>query len=232
MRGDPRLRPAGWYTQRIVRRSLAELMAVDDPAWLLVQGWIAAARNRVEVLPPAASRGDNLAGLQVTLRSPLGAVAYETGGLLVDHGWLRILGSGHPRLPRAIVDWNVERNVVGEPPPFVLVADDVVGGCFALDGGGWGAPGHVHYFAPDALAWEDLGHGYSGFLRWAFEGNLAGFYADYRWDGWEREVEAAPGDEGYSIVPLPFTEGPPLAQRDRRLVPARELYELYQDMAR
>jgi hypothetical protein len=47
-----------------------------------------------------------LVGLQVTSQSPLGAIALETGGLLVDHGWIRVLGGGSPRLPRAIHEWN------------------------------------------------------------------------------------------------------------------------------
>ena len=36
----------------------------------------------------------------------MGAVIFETGGILIDEGWLRILGSGHPRLPRSLPDWN------------------------------------------------------------------------------------------------------------------------------
>ena len=39
-------------------------------------------------------------------RSPLGAVVYETGGILVDGGWLRILGSGNARLTRTLPGWN------------------------------------------------------------------------------------------------------------------------------
>jgi hypothetical protein len=137
-------------------------------------------------------------------------------------------------LPRSIVDWNSRRDgyVEGQRPPFVLVADDVVGGFFAIDGGVWGTQGNVHYFAPDTLVWEDLEKGYTDFLRWAFAGDLAGFYADYRWIGWERDVEAAPGDRGYSIVPPPFTRGAPIPERSRRLVPIGELYGVYQDFAR
>ena len=135
------------------RRTLAELTTTDEPAWPLVQGWIAQAKNQVEVLPPADTRGDTLVGLHVTTRSPMGAIAYETGGILVDHGWVRLLGSGNPRLPRDIVGWNRERGVPLDrgAPPFLLIADDVVGGFFALDGGAWGTPHHIHYFTPNTL---------------------------------------------------------------------------------
>lgn len=39
-----------------------------------------------------------LLATQVTTRSPMGAVVYHTGGILVDHGWIRILGAGECKL--------------------------------------------------------------------------------------------------------------------------------------
>jgi hypothetical protein len=37
----------------------------------------------------------------------MGAIVYHTGGLLIDHGWLRILGGGgHPRTQRSLMSWN------------------------------------------------------------------------------------------------------------------------------
>ncbi len=75
-------------------RSLDELIDLQDPGWPLVQEWIAKASNPVEVLPADRARAEaTLVELQVTTRSPMGAIALETGGLLVDSGWLRILGS-------------------------------------------------------------------------------------------------------------------------------------------
>jgi hypothetical protein len=123
-------------------KSLQELINRDDPAWPLVQQWIAEATNPVEVLPPPddTTRGKALLNSQITTRSPMGAVIYESGGIFIDHGWLRILGSGHPRLPRSLPDWNFGRSfsASGEQPSFFLIADDAVGGFFAIDGGGQG----------------------------------------------------------------------------------------------
>ncbi len=84
----------------------------------------------VEVLAASAlARGEALLETQVSVRSTLGAIVYETGGLLIDHGWLRILGSGHPRLPRTLPGWNRGRTGSSEGNSgFYLVADDVVGG--------------------------------------------------------------------------------------------------------
>ena len=72
---------------------LDELLETSDPAIRQIEQWVADAENHCEVLPPSNVRDRVLHDLQVTTRSTLGAIAYETGGILVDHGWLRFLGS-------------------------------------------------------------------------------------------------------------------------------------------
>lgn len=215
-------------------RSLADLTATTDPAWPLVQQWLRDHRNEVEVLAAdEQQRGEALWRLQVTTRSPMGAIVFETGGLLIDGGWLRILGSGHARLPRSIPSWNEGRTTLaqGSPPPYLLVADDVVGGFFAVNGGGLpGGRGAVHYFAPDSLEWQDLELGYSEFVVFALSGDLARFYADSRWPGWRAEIDGLPGGSALSIHPFLWAEGPPIAERSRRPVPIAELWSLQQDM--
>jgi hypothetical protein len=216
-------------------KALKELIS-DDPAWPVVQQWIKAASNRVEVLPasePARSR--SLEELQVTTRSPMGAVVYETGGLLIDGGWLRVLGSGHPRLPRTLPGWNKGRTwTEGQsPPPLLIVADDVVGGSYAVNGGAFQAPrGHVHYFAPDRLEWQSLEVGYSDFLQWTLRGNLEKFFEEQRWPGWPAEISALSGDQALSIYPFLWAEGPPIAERKRGPVPMSEVFEFQFDMQR
>jgi uncharacterized protein DUF2625 len=217
-------------------RELTDLLDTKDPAWPLVQEWLCSATNAPEVLPPAdPQRAEALVQLQVTTRSPMGAVVYETGGILVDHGWLRLLGSGHARLPRSLPEWNRGRTWTDPqpPPPLLLVADDVIGGFFALNGGALpGAPGSTFYFAPDTLRWEDLGFGYTAFLQWAFAGDLARFYATSRWPGWELEVKQIHGGQAFSIYPFLWAKAPPIGERSRRPVPIEEVYGLQQDMAR
>src|SRR5690348_6792465 len=95
-----------------VLKQVHELINLDDPGWPIVQGWITGAKNHIEVLlpPDNVTREKALVNAQVTTRSPMGAIIYETGGILVDHGWIRILGAGHPRLPRALADWNFGRS--------------------------------------------------------------------------------------------------------------------------
>lgn len=216
-------------------RSLSELTTIDDPAWPLVQQWLAAAPDAV-VLPVDRHQADMaLVKLQVTLRSPMGAVTCHTGGILVDHGWLRILGSGSERLPRSIPAWNAGRaptDAAGRSA-FLLVADDVIGGFFAINGGGLpGEPGNVFYLAPDSLDWEDMSVGYTDFLQWALSPGLGAFYAGMRWPHWQDEVAKVAGDQALSVYPFLWAEGPAIEHRSRRAVAVEEIYGLTMDVRR
>ncbi|WP_426731868.1 DUF2625 family protein [Myxococcus faecalis] len=218
-------------------RPLKALLETEDPAWPLVREWLGSASHPVEVLPrDEASAGAVLHLLQVTTRSPLGAVAYETGGLLVDGGWLRILGGGGPRMRGSLATWNAlgPHPAVAPTRGMLLVAHDVLGGFFALDGGALGeGRGGAFYFAPDTLRWEDLGRGYSDLLAFFLSGDLAGFYGAYRAAGWSEEVPRLSPDEGFSLHPPLWTaEGKDLTQVSRRAVPMTELLALQLDLAR
>ncbi len=215
-------------------RSYQELIS-DDPAWPGVVKQAAAAPNGAVVLPPVndEQRRACLLAVQVTTRSTLGALAHETGGVLVDHGFLRHLGSGSPKLPRQLIAWNEELDIALER--YMIVADDVVGGVYAVNGsrGELGkVPGRIYYFAPDSLEWEDTELGHTDFVSWTFEGDLATFYESMRWPGWEEEVAKVAGDAALSIVPPLWADGDvSIAERDRRAVPAKELWSLQQDFA-
>lgn len=216
-------------------RSLTELTSTDEPAWPLVQQWLSAAPN-VEVLPAnVASAEAALLSLQVTLRSPMGAVVYQSGGLLIDHGWLRVLGSGSPRMRRSLPGWNdgkVHTDEAGRPT-LLLMADDVLGGLFALNGGALGAElGQVFYLAQDTLEWEQLPMGYSDFLAWALSPRLSDFYTDQRWTGWEEEVQQLNGDQALSVYPFLCAEGEPIGSRFRRAIPVDELFDVTMELRR
>jgi len=210
-------------------RSYRELLS-SEPAWPDLEAAIRAS-GRATVLP----RDDDAAracleALQVTTRSTLGAIAHETGGVLVDHGWLRMFGCGHPRLRRALVAWNAELEVpVSE---LLFVADDVVGGAFAINAGLLeGTPGNVFYFSPDTLAWEDTELGHTDFVQWALDGDLAQYYENLRWPGWEADVAALDGDHAFHLHPPPWTaEGADVSKVSRRAVPALEVWRLQQEL--
>jgi len=190
---------------------------VSDPAWPDVQAWIREAKNSVDVLPPDAPRRDSIREkVGVSLESALGAVIHETGGLLVDQGWLRILGSGSPRIPRTAL---VDRQ-------WILVGDDVVGGFFALHPPG----GDVRYLAPDTLEWEGLGIRYSAWLRWCLSEQLGVFYQDYRAHGWEERIRSLEPERSFQILPPPWAEGPAFYERSWKSLPVEQLYELTLDL--
>ncbi|EHN63782.1 DUF2625 domain-containing protein [Comamonas testosteroni] len=201
-------------------RALAELLDRDEPALPLIQAWAQEASIPVECLPPSAQRDSVLLALQVTTRSPLGAMAHGTGGILIDGGWLRMLGSGHPRLTRDLAAWNRARS-----SGFLLIADDAVGGFFAINGGALGEDlGAVHYLAPDTWAWESLEMRHTAFVQWAFTGGLRDFYRDLRWEGWEAEVAGMGNDACMSFYPFLFTEQGSVLSSARKPVPAAEHY--------
>jgi hypothetical protein len=213
-------------------RTLVELVDTSDPGWAVVEQMLVRAKNHVEVLPVTPDDGARtLVALQVTTRSPMGAIAYQSGGLLVDHGWVRLLGGGHPRLPRDLARWN-EQDGDGSrqrAPGALLVADDAVGGFFALNGGAFeGPPGSVFYLPPDMLEWEDLGRGYTDFIDYLFLGDLAKFYGAQRWSGWRDDVAQLDGDRAFSFFPFLWAECPGgLEARSRKDVSIEELWTLH-----
>ncbi|ANH67789.1 DUF2625 family protein [Mitsuaria sp. 7] len=215
-------------------KSLDELIRTEDPAWPTVSAWIESCPN-VCVLPTDPATADAaLLALQVTLRSPMGALVHHTGGLLVDHGWLRILGAGGPRMRRSLPGWTTDHAPFDENgrPGFLLIADDVMGGFFALNGGGLGPDlGHVLYFSPQSLDWEDFAASYSAFLTWALSSDVPDFYRPLRWPGWERDIAAVSGDQALSVHPFLWLEGIPSAERTRRPIPVGEKYQLTMDVA-
>jgi len=212
------------------RRSADVLRDVADPAWAQIASLIERAPSDVRVLPAELSRRDiALEALQVTSQSFLGALVGECGALLIDHGWLRILGAGAAGLPGVH-----EANPVSDgPPPLLEVAWDAIGGRFAINGGGLdAAPGAVCYWGPDTLEWQPIGGGHSAFITWVLSDATADFYAPLRWAGWEHEIESLAPDQGLSLWPPPFTaEGRKPDRVSRSAVPMTELHDVYAELA-
>jgi len=70
-------------------------------------------------------------------------------------------------MKRGIYGFNLGKSVskAGQMPSYLLVADDVLGGFFAINGGAFGGKaGNVFYYVPDSGKWEDPQLGYSRFL--------------------------------------------------------------------
>jgi hypothetical protein len=217
-------------------RPASELIDPLGSAWPAVKEAIETAPTFVTVLPSTRAQSERcLERLQVTTRSVVGALAFETGGLVVDGGWLRILGGGWVGLP----DLATANGMVDGPPPravpgALIIACDVVGGRFAVNDTAFdGRPGEVHYFAPDSLRWEPLGLGHREFLLWSMSEAPPQFYESFRWPGWQEEVARLQLHEGLALDPPPFVEGAhDLSTVARRVVPWEELPAFYDEAAR
>jgi hypothetical protein len=218
-----------------VKRTLAQLVDLAEPGWPLVKEWIAEASVPVEILPASERCNDELLAVQVTTRSPMGAIVHESGGLLLDVGWLKVLGGWHPRLPWSVAGLTRDLGFWPDPdasPRVLVVGLDVLGGIFAIDGGELGAAGHVHYFAPDELDWMDCEQHYTGWLSALVGGALPQFYEELRWSGWEAEVAALAPDQGISFQPMLWTEeSRPLEKASRRAVPLSQMLEMAFELA-
>ena len=215
-------------------RTLDELIDKIDPGWTLVKRWIDSAKNKVEILSCDTTKAkEALLKTQVTTRSPMGAIIYSSGGLLIDYGWIRIIGSGHKKLNRTVPDWNKGKSFkeFGEQPKFLLIADDAIGGYFAINGGEFGSDmGKIYYLSPDNLEWEPLDLTYSDFLDFCFNGHLDDFYSNLRWANWRDEVSKLDGNKVYNFFPSLWTkEGKDVNKSSRKLIPVEEQYQFNLD---
>lgn len=189
--------------------SVTELVDVENHAWeeireLLSQG---PRTYRLEGAEPEAA-ALTLVRLQVSTRSYLGAIAYETGGIVFEHGWLTLLGAGAQGIFGSLASWNGLSAAEGTAPlpGMLIVAYDAAGGFFGLDAGRFGQSGHIYYYAPDAQEWETTELTYSGFISWLAEGDLDLFYETFRWEGWEEATEKLAPDQVFGYYPPLWTK--------------------------
>lgn len=219
-------------------RTVEELTAIPDPAWPELERELLS-NPQITILPIVAAAGqDSLYRLQLTVRSRLGALALHTGGLLVDDGWLRVLGGGGDRGLSSLAEAN---GLPGDeqPPSALLVGLDVLGGRFEVNGpdpaasGRPGSAGEVCYFAPDTLEWESLGAGHGAWLSWIAAGEIAQFYESLRWPGWQGETSALPLSHGITVYPFLWSREAhqDLAGTTRRPAPMTDLFSLQEEFA-
>jgi hypothetical protein len=211
------------------KRKLKELIDTNEPAIELLQNLVRDAEVPCELLPPGPERENALLYLQVTTHSTLGALAYDTGGLLVDHGWVRWLGSGNPKLTRSLHEWNSTRT----DGAFYLVGDDAAGGFFALNGGAFGDDlGSVYYWAPDSLEWESLNAGFTDVVAAFLTNYLNDFYKDLRWSTWLEDTRNLSSDRCFFFSPFLWTKEGSIEGSDRSTVPVSENWTAKVDILR
>ena len=207
------------HVSRTPMKPLHELINHEESALPLVQSWAAGAKTACEVLPPSGT-------LRRRAASPAGHHPLAHGRGRPRHGrpahrWRPAAraGIGTPRLTRDIASWNA-----GRSNGFLLIADDAVGGFFAINGGGLRGrgrpvlPGARHPGMGTAgtelhrLPALGAGRRTGGVLRRAALARLA-------------DRCAGPGgDQGFSFYPFLWTrEGSP-STSSRKAVDVAELY--------
>jgi hypothetical protein len=205
-----------------------ELVNKEDPGIVKIREWLRSAVNECVLLPPSAQREEVLLQTQVTTRSTMGAIAYETGGILMNGGWLRFPGSGHPKITRTLPGWNEKRS-----NGYYLVADDAAGGFFAINGGAFGADvKNMYYWAPDSLEWEAMNIGFTDFFVWSLSERLAQFYENLRWPSWREDTAGLSGDQCYSFYPFLWTKEGSITASHRAQASVQEVYDLKTDLLR
>lgn len=209
-------------------RKIEELIDTEDPAINLLKELVRAAEVPCRLLPPSAEREDTLLAVQVSTHSTLGALAYDTGGLLIDDGWVRLLGSGHPTLPRTLHKWNDHR-----ADGFFLVGDDAIGGFFALNGGALGSDlGSVHYWAPDSLEWECLELGLTDFVNAFLTSRITEFYKGLRWSTWRSDLTDLSSEQCFFFYPFMWTKEGSVESSDRSKISISEAFDSKVDIVR
>jgi len=210
-------------------RPLKEL-TLDTSGWASFKDATSDARNKFEILPvdPAKAK-EALYQTQVTTHSVMGAIIYFTGGILIDGGWIRVLGSGSSKLDRSLPQWNKGKTYdkFGEEPKFLLIADDVIGGFYAINGGTLGDEvGKIYYLAPDDLHWEAMHIGYGEFINFCLNGDLDKFYTGFRWTNWVNDLTKINGSSALYIYPHLWTgEGKEINSDTRNIVAVQDLYD-------
>ena len=214
-------------------RPLDELVSAGS-AMQEVRSWISGATRSVEVLPVDRARAQAvLVALQMPSSTPVGAVALETGGIVVDR-FLRVLGGGGPRMDGDLARWNGlgDRPLIRAQDRALVIAHDAIGGLFAVDRGGMGdGHGEVFYFAPDTLGWEGIDMGYSEWLEAMMSGLFMDFFVENLWDGWQDEVKSLSPDQGLKIEPGLWTnESRPVEKTSRKPISMLDLWKWEQQM--
>lgn len=216
-------------------RTVEELINSKDSGWPFVQQMIDTATNKVEIIPADSLKAkDALYQTQVTTRSPMGAIIYGTGGILIDGGWIRILGSGSKQINRSLPGWNKGKSFkeFGDAPSFLLIADDAVGGFFAINGGAFGKDkGKTYYLSPERLVWEPLGLTYTDFLYFCFNNDLDKFYDKLRWPEWKKDLLTLDAGKVFNFSPaLWSTEGKDINKNKRKKMPVEAQYQFNIEM--
>lgn len=218
--------------QSDVIKPLSELTKNQQKGWDVISQWSSNGKNKIEILPKDNLRADSvLFKTQLSASSPIGAVVFGCGGILIEDGWIRILGSGCKQFDRSISDWNKGKSSVKfkDQSSYLLVGDDIIGGIYGMKTSGIDeiGIGKIYYFGPNSLRWEATGLSYTGFINFCFSGNLESFYGDFHWSGWNEEIKKLNCNQVISCYPLLWTKEGRELKANRKIVSIQKQWDFY-----
>ncbi len=200
----------------------------NNELWSEIEGMFRTSKTSVNISKGVEPSATEICGaLKISSKSALGAIVMNTSGVTFDD-WIRLYGcdtaerNGISKINLMSKDGNLNRI-----SQMLIVATDVVGGMFAINAGKFGeGVGHVWYFAPDTLDWEDLGLKYPEFLAWLSKGNVEEFYQSMKWEGWRDCSKNAGFNEGILVYPFLWSEESDVESASKSIVPFEELFNL------
>ncbi|KOV76294.1 hypothetical protein ADL03_43800 [Nocardia sp. NRRL S-836] len=154
--------------------------------------------------------------LRITAESRLGAIVLNTGGILLHDRWVRVYGGsgGGPDGIPGITEVNrisQPADPARRPEAGLVVAHDVLGGAFVLNGpepwssGRPGRPGDVIYFCPSTLTWQTTEMDHDHWLDWLVNGGAAGQYREVLWPTWRSDTAGLSPRQGMVVHPAPWS---------------------------
>ena len=207
---------------------------IDNSLWEELNKMFNDSNKNIKLNRSKTNDGQNTLGmLKITSKSVLGSILFNTSRITVDN-WIRVLGAENQE-NRGILSYNKinENGVANAIDKMLIVADDVVGGVFALNAGKFSdGIGDVWYFAPDILQWESLELKYSEFISWIAMGNIDEFYSSLRWNKWKDDVSNLTFDEAILVYPFLWSNEVQIETADKKIVPAEELLNINQEYSK
>lgn len=210
------------------------MSTIDNKLWQEIKNMIIKSNRQSFLNLDKIERGkESLDILKITSESVLGSIILNTSGIIFDN-WIRVLGHDS-EVNRGILSYNLikEDGVAQKIDKMLIVADDVVGGIFALNAGRFSEGiGKVWYFAPDTLAWESMDMEYSEFIAWIAQGNIDEFYSTMRWSTWKEDSKNVKFNEAVLIYPFLWSNEIQLEKADKKIVSAEELLNINQEYSK
>lgn len=210
------------------------MINIDNNLWIEINKMFISSNRQLVINSDELERGiKSLDILQITSKSALDSIVLNTSGIVIDN-WIRILGH-ESNVNKGIVSYNSigKDGVATKVDKMLIIADDVVGGLFALNAGKFTEKiGEVWYFAPDTLEWESLEMKYSEFIAWTAQGNVDEFYRTIRWSTWREDCKKVKFNEAILIYPFLWSNEIQLEKSDKKIVPTEELLKINQEYSK